>query len=136
MDWNKEILPNSPQLMPGASPEQIRKVEEQLNLRLPNAFAEFLKFADGGSLADGRFIIFAAGKGIHPEETLTAANQNPDAEIPLIFIARDAAEYFGFKKEEILLPDPPIYIYWHEFGEIQKVADTFDEFVLSMFKKT
>ena len=131
MNWIQSLIANRSNLLPGASTEEITEIERKFNISLPVAFKEFLQAVDGGMLTKN-IIVYSAGKGIHPMETLWSANENRDVEFPIFFIAREAEEEFAFKREDMSLPDPPVYIYLHEYGEIKKVSKSFKDFIVTV----
>lgn len=116
-------------LLGPASEQDVHNVEDILNLRLPKQFREFLLWADGGLLPGERVIIYSAGIGIHPDETLIAANKNRQCDEPLLFFARESGEEFVFKVEDIELGKDPVYLYQHEEGTTKSIADSFISFV-------
>ena len=124
-----QYMPSRGGLLGPASERDIHNAEDTLNLRLPKQFQEFLLWADGGILPGERVIIYSAGIGIHPEETLIAANKNRQCEEPLLFFAREAEEEFVFKIEDIELENCPVYVYQHEEGTLKIIADSFVSFV-------
>ena len=132
MNWIQTLIADRSNLLPGASIEEIAEIERKFNISLPAAFKEFLQAVDGGMLTKN-IIVYSAGKGIHPFETLWSSNENRDVEFPIFFIAREAEEEFAFKREDMSLPDPPVYIYLHEYGEIKQVSKTFKDFIAAIF---
>jgi hypothetical protein len=134
MLWPKDFVPDPQGLLPGGSPETITKVETTLSMSLPKEFAEFLLWADGGCIANNRFIIYSAGKGTDPSETLVAANTCREPDFPLLLVGRDSQEEFGFRKEDLPANSCSVYFYLHEEGRLDKVADSFKDFVRWIFK--
>lgn len=116
-------------LLGPASSQDIQNTENKLHFRLPKQLREFLLWADGGVLPGERVIIYSAGTGIHPEETLIEANKNRGGEIPLLFFAREAEEEFVFRIEDIEQENIPVYVYQHEEGTLKYIADSFVSFV-------
>ena len=106
----------------GASCETISESERRLGLKLPKALAELLQWRDGGLFANKRFVLFSAGEGLHPDETLIAANVGIDPDCPLLNIGRDATYSFGVRKNELRKPDPPVYVYIHEEGTSEEIS--------------
>lgn len=135
MSWLDTIASKCPDLLQGASLDRIREVEGVLKVQFPKDVVEFLHWRDGGQIADRRYILYSAGLGIHPTETLLAANDNRQLDTPFLFIGRDAGEEFGFKKSELVMESPPIYFYLHEEEKLDKVADSFREFIESLLAK-
>jgi len=134
MSWSYESISDRSGLMPPADSATIDNALSRLGTRLPQDYLDFLQFADGGILPGGTVIVYSAGTGAHPQETLLAANQNRPADFPLLLVARDAYEEFGFLKSDLArLADTggicPLYRYWHETESLEKVADSFADFV-------
>lgn len=136
MTWPAEIVPDRTGLLPGASPATITAVETQLDIRFPQELIEFLLWADGGQIARKRFIIYSAGAGIHPAETLLSANRGCEAAFPLLLVGREAEEEFGFKKSDLLAQTSPVYFYRHDEDDLDKIAGSFREFIEWMFKQS
>lgn len=134
MSWN-DLIPDRSGLLPGADAAVIKTVEAELGTTLPQEFVDFLLWADGGLIAHERFIIYSAGAGIHPAETLLAANRDRGEDFPLILVAREAEEEFGFRKSDLPAQSAPVYVYLHEWDEIEKIAGSFREFVAWMFQQ-
>ena len=132
MNWIEALIPDRRNFLPGATSETISEVEKKLGVILPPSHKEFLRWIDGGQMTPA-YIIYSAGKGIHPEETLLSANESRQTEIPLVFIAREAEEEFAFRVDELDQPDPAVYIYRHEYEIIEKVSESFEDFVKKMF---
>jgi len=126
-DFGSLFSDNSFLVDAGATEQEIASVGTQIKLDLPSSLTDFLRWRDGGMFAAKRFIIFSAGKGLHPHETLVAANSNQDH--PLLNIGRDATFDFGFKKGDLSKPDPPVYSYFYETGETDLVAKSFTEWI-------
>ena len=134
MSWN-DLVPDRSSLLPGADPAAIEAVEAELGTELPQEFVEFLLWADGGQIAQKRFIVYSAGAGIHPAETLLAANRGRDTAFPLILVGREAEEEFGFRKSDLSAQTAPVYFFRHDEEDLDKVAGSFREFVKWMFKR-
>ena len=134
MPWD-DLVPDSSGLLPGTDAATIQAVEAELGTKLPGEFVEFLLWADGGQIAQRRFIVYAAGAGIHPGETLLTANRGRDAAFPLILVGREAEEEFGFKKSDLPAQTAPVYFYRHDEDDLDKIAGSFCEFVEWMFKR-
>ena len=134
MTWPAEVVADCTGLLPGASQATITAVETQLGVRFPEEFVEFLLWADGGQIAKKRFIIYSAGNGIHPSETLLQANAHTPPDFPLLVVGRESEEEFGFKKTDLPAPSCPIYFYAHEECCLDRTADSFRNFVEAMFK--
>jgi hypothetical protein len=134
MQWD-DVVPDRSGLLPGADAVIVQSVEAELGMRLPQEFVDFLLWADGGQIAQRRFIVYSAGAGIHPSETLLAANRGRDAGFPLILVGREAEEEFGFKKSDLPSRSAPVYFYRHDEDGLDKVAGSFREFVEWMFKQ-
>ena len=133
MNWIQNLIPNKNGFLEGAAPETIMEVEEKLKITFPERHKEFLMWIDGGKLSP-EYIIYSAGNGIHPSETLLSANWNRDAGVPFFFIAREAGEEFVFRFEDMNQADPPVYIYLHESETIQKVSDSFVQFIKQVMR--
>ena len=129
------MVKNPSGLCHGAHEKTLREIENKLGIKLPQSFLCFLAWRDGGFLTDKRFIIYSAGKGVHPEETLLASNQNRPLTYPLFNIARDATYEFGFKKDELNTENPTVYAYIRDYDELDKIAETFEEFLSWMERK-
>ncbi len=123
---NYNYLHQSKQLLPPCTSSMVKKIETDLNYRLPEEYKEFLLFADGGMLTDN-VILFSAGAGIHPAETLRAAN-NDRQDLPIFLIGRFADEEFGFLRKDTDDSHRPVYLYEHEVGDTKKLADSFEAF--------
>jgi hypothetical protein len=106
----------------GASSDAIDHCEQQLGVKMPKALTELLQWRDGGLFANKRFVLFSAGDGLHPDETLIAANTGIAPDCPLLNIGRDATYSFGFRKNDLRKPDPPVYVYIHEEGTTEEIA--------------
>jgi hypothetical protein len=106
----------------GASRAVIDHCEQQLGVKLPKALVELLQWRDGGLFANKRFVLFSAGKGLHPDETLLAANAGIDPDCPLLNIGRDATYSFGFRKNNLHTPNPPVCVYIHAEGTAEEIA--------------
>jgi hypothetical protein len=128
-NWKETIGTTNNDLLPGASAATVAALEVQLGTTLPSAYKEFLQYADGGFLNKRTILLFSAGKGLHPSETLAAANRSLPADHPLLIIGRTAEEDFGFKKGDLTFPAPPVFLYRHETRKLAKLADSFREFL-------
>ncbi len=135
MKWTKEDFLETEGLLAGASINQIESVERELHITFPHDFREFLLYADGGHIAQKRFIIYSVGEGLHPAETLLAANKRQESDFPLLLFGRDAWENFGFLKEDLSGEFCPVYMYLHEEEEVVRIADSFKDFVKWMFAR-
>lgn len=135
MSWD-DYVPDRSGLLPGADAAAIQAVEVTLGTKLPQEFVDFLRWADGGQIARKRFIVYSAGAGIHPAETLLSANRGCDTAFPLLVVGREAEEEFGFKKSDLPAPTSPVYFYRHDEGDLDKIAGSFREFVEWMFKQS
>lgn len=134
MSWPTETIKDRTGLMPPADPTQLDTVARRLGVQFPQDYLEFLAFADGGILPGGRLIIYSAGTGIHPSETLLAANEKRPPDFPLVLIARDAYEEFGFLKSDLAALGEtdrvcPVYVFMHETETLERVAECFADFV-------
>jgi len=134
MSWPKDVITSGGELMPPADPVVIDQVLKQLGVRLPQDYLDFLHFADGGVLPGGTMIVYSAGPGIHPSETLLAANRDRPRDFPMLLVSRDAYEEYGFLKSELKQLEQgsrlcPVYRYRHENEEVEQVAPSFREFV-------
>ena len=134
MDWSYQTISDRSGLMPPADTATIENLVHRLGVSFPHDYLDFLRFADGGVLPGGTVIIYSAGPGIHPQETLLAANENRSSEFPLVVVARDAYEEYGFLKADLAqLPHTtatcPVYRYRHETESLEKVADSFADFI-------
>jgi hypothetical protein len=114
-------------LLPPASPALLGSVEDRLGVRFPREYREFLLAADGGMLND--FLFYSVGDGLHPAETLLAANTSASKDYPLFCVGRDAFDDFGFLKSNLALANPPVHFLFHETWESTKVAESFAEFL-------
>ncbi len=122
-------IPDRGQLCAPVDESRIAEVEAQLRTGLPRQFRVFLRWADGGMLPGERFIIYSAGAGVHPDETLLSANTGRNTPEPLIFFAREAEEEFVFRCREVANEPCPVYVYEHEENRISKIAPSFSDFV-------
>lgn len=136
MLWPEKYICDRTGLLPGASFEEIQNVQTQLGLEFPKEFIQFLLWADGGSIAGDKFVIYSSGKGIHPSETLVAANKCRESAFPLLLIGRDSQDELGFRKQDLLSDSCSIYFYLHEEESLDKVSDSFENFIESIYKKT
>lgn len=116
-------------LLPGAPAGLLDEVQSKLGVTFPEDFREFLLWRDGGQIADGHFIVFSAGGGLHPMETLLANNSNAPADFPLFAVGRDASNYFGFRKQDMTAYPCPVCFFLHEEDEQDKVAESFRDAV-------
>ena len=128
-NWNETIGTANHNLLPGATPSSVASAEAQLGTALPSEYKEFLKFADGGYLNNRTIILFSAGKGVHPSETLAAANHSLPADHPLLIIGRTAYEDFGFRRSDLALPSPAVFLYRHEGRRLTKLAESLQTFL-------
>ena len=112
----------------------IKIVEKSLKVKLNTEHKNYLLKIDGGFLPGKKIIVYSAGNGIHPDETLISANNNRKDVNHLFFIARDSSNEFVFKKDDLNKKSIPVYLYNYEEKTLQKVADTFDLFI-DKFKK-
>ncbi len=127
---NTNQLPSSKVLLPPAKTAEISNVEKILGSQLPIELRDFLLQSDGGLMPNGRIIIYSAGQGIHPDETLLAANKGRATEEPLLFFAREAEEEFAFKCSDISRDKTPVYVYEHEEQKLKRIADSFSAFLV------
>lgn len=119
-------------LQPPCSSSAVDAIEADLKYRFPREYREFLETADGGLLTD-TVILFSAGKGIDPSETLRTANHDRPG-LPLVLVGRFADEEFGFSRNDASDPARSVYVYEHETGEVRKVADSFEGLVRSAMR--
>jgi len=117
------VASSSCELQKAASAKDLKHLSEDIGVMLPESLVGFLRWRDGGMFANDRFIIYSAGKGVHPEETLVAANTGLPQKHPLLNIARDASYDFGFLKRDLRKKNPPVYVYLHDVDEVEKVAE-------------
>ena len=129
MNWH-ELVPDSSSLLPGADQSLLSQIQEQIEVSLPSDFENFLHWRDGGNFASNRFGIYSAGKGVHPDETLLSANINRPDDFPLLLVGSDASEEFGFLKSDLPCRTCPVYFYLHETEVLDKVADSWHEFLV------
>jgi len=140
--WHGEIIQDRTGLLPPADPATIESVAARLGVHFPADFVDFLRFADGGILPGGTILVYSAGTGIAPAETILAANECRPPEFPLLLIARDAYEEYGFLKSELASlatnenQKCAVYRFYHETEEIEKVADSFADFIRSVVNRT
>ena len=113
----------------GASEQAITEVSNVLAVKIPTSLQQLLRWRDGGMFAKKRFIIFSAGKGLHPDETLIAANTDRDFKKTFLTIGRDSAFDFGFKASDLQEPNPSIFSHFCETGELVKVADSLTDWI-------
>lgn len=114
-------------LLPPCSASALKSIEADLGYRFPEEYQDFLLFADGGMPTDN-VILFSAGKGIHPAETLRSAN-NDRQNLPLVFIGRFAEEEFGFLRNDCEKHRRPVHVYEHETGRTKQLASSFEAFM-------
>jgi len=101
--------------------------------KLPEDYLKYIKTKGGGLLPSKWVYVFyhkPSDKGdFHPDETITAANKDPQS--PIFFVARDAYEHYGFLKSDLEKgkKKAPVYKYYHETGDIEKKADSFEDFL-------
>jgi hypothetical protein len=139
MTWPDDIIKDRTRLMPPADPAIIETVAAKLGVRFPADFVDFLRFSDGGVLPGGAVLVYSAGTGPHPAETILAANGGRPPEFPLLLIARDAYEEYGFLKSELAQKnDQPcaVYKFYHETEEIERAAPSFADFVRAAIRHT
>jgi hypothetical protein len=120
-------------LLPPATEKSLNLIEKKLGITLPSELKDFLKWADGGILSGGKFIIYSAGKGVHPEETLLAANKRRNTSEPLLFFARESEEEFVFKHRDLNKKNCPVYVY--ENKKLSKISKSFESFILWTLKR-
>ena len=113
----------------GADQDSIQSAEDSIGLSIPKSLQSFLRWRDGGTFAAKRFIVFSAGEGIHPDETLIAANSDRGSDFPILSIARDATYDFGFQKSDLSKADPPVYSFAWELEKPEQVADSFSDWI-------
>ena len=123
--------------MKGASKADITKVEKEIGFKLPKDHVEYLLKRDGGFCNKRHFIILSAGEGLHETETLLSFNK---VGLPKhIVIAREATEEFCYQEKDLKssssVPNAPVYIYWHDEGSFDKVAESFEKFVEGIYTK-
>lgn len=137
MTWPEQVLRERGELLPPADRDLIENVARSLGVHFPQDYVEFLLWADGGILPGKRFLLYSLGPGLHPEETLLAANRDRPADVPLLLIGRDAFEEFGFLKGELVAPKPtsPLYFWQHETETTIQLADSFAAFISSIVTK-
>lgn len=119
-------------LQPPCSSSVVDAIEADLKYSFPQEYREFLETADGGLLTDA-VILFSAGRGIDPSETLRAANQDRLG-LPVVLVGRFADEEFGFLRSETSNPGRSVYVYEHETGEVRKLADSFEALVVAALR--
>jgi len=134
MTWPEDMITERSQLMPPADPSTIARAAERLGVRFPQDYLDFLHFADGGVLPGGTMIVYSAGTGIHASETLRAANEGRPSDFPVVLVARDGYEEYGFLKSELAQLEEkdrscPVYRFWHETERIELIAPSFTDFV-------
>lgn len=121
------FLERATQLMPPCTKNQLTAIEAELKYSFPSEYRELLLTADGGMLTD-TMVLYSAGTGIHPAETLTAANSGRDG-LPLVFIGRFAEEEFGFARSDDKNPQRAVHVYMHETDETRRLSDSFQSLV-------
>ncbi len=114
----------------GADQDAIQSTQDIIGLSIPKSLQSFLRWRDGGTFAQKCFIIFSAGEGIHPDETLIAANSDRESDFPILSIARDATYDFGFQKSDLSKADPPIYSFAWEMEKPEQVADSLSDWII------
>ena len=127
----EKLFSETIQLQKGASQAAIKAVEKKLGFSLPTVLKNLLLWKDGGLFAQDRFLIFSAGKGIHDDETMAAANSSLPDGYPLLNIGRDCGTRFGFllcdlKKSEKI----SVHAYFQDERITQKVADSLEEWIV------
>ena len=140
MAWPDELIHDRGQLLPGAQSGQLERVETHFGVKFPRDYVEFLMWADGGVLPGGRILLYSVGTGLHPAETIFAANEGRSAHLPLLLIGRDAFEELGFLSADVsgIEERPatcPVYLYLHETEAIQPIAGSFMCFVEAAITK-
>jgi len=121
------FLQSCKHLEPPCSSTVLESIEADLNYPLPAEYRDFLLYADGGMPTEA-VILFSAGRGIHPDETLRAANEGRQ-DLPVVFIGRFAEEEFGFLRDDTGESQRPVYVYEHESGRTRKLAASFEAFL-------
>lgn len=137
MTWPEQLLRDRGELLSPADPGVIEEVARSLGIHFPQEYVEFLLWADGGILPGKRFLLYSVGPGLHPAETILAANRDRPADFPLLLIGRDAFEEFGFLKAELVAPKPtsPLYLWLHETEATKQLASSFSAFIRSIVTK-
>jgi cell wall assembly regulator SMI1 len=130
MSWLDNIALDRTKLMPATTPEIVRLIEHRLSCSFPSDYREFLYSADGGII--GNFMLYSAGKGFHPQETLLAANEGREAVFPIIAIGADATDDFGFRKVDLPAESCSVYFIGHETYDLYKVANSFKDFLMQI----
>ena len=125
-------LQSRSRLHPPCPSSVIDAVEADLKYTFPHEYRGFLQSADGGMLSDA-VILFSAGRGIDPSETLRAANQSRLG-LPLVLVGRFADEEFGFLRSDTSDPARSVYVHEHETGGLRKLADSFEGFLRAVVR--
>jgi hypothetical protein len=103
LDWKVEL--DDPDLgaalADGASDAAVRTAERELGCTFPADYRQFLLWRDGGTIDDGRVVLFSAAPGEFPDETLRAANLARPGDAPLLLIGYDERIEFGFRKSDL-----------------------------------
>lgn len=128
-DWVR-VVKSRAFLLPGATEATVAAAEKMLGVSLPSSLRDFLRWADGGQLAGKTIIVYSAGIGLCSDETLVSANTDREPGYPLLNIGRDATNEFGFLKTDLTKGIPPVYFLFHETGELDRVAESFVEFIM------
>lgn len=129
MKTPEDYMPSRGDLLPGADPGTIANLEAVLGVKLPAEFRSFLEWADGGVLPGRRFIVYSAGEGVHPAETILAANRNRKTSEPFLFVARASEEEFGFRIADLTKEPCAVFVYLHEEDRFAHIAPSFPEFM-------
>src|SRR6478735_6232920 len=107
MNWVNQLSLERFNLLPPVPSSLVENAEEQLGVRFPDAYREFLMHADGGML--GNFIFYSVGAGLHPDETILQSNLQRSHDFPLLSIGRDASDDFGFERGAVDQLDRPVF---------------------------
>jgi hypothetical protein len=134
MSWLDELLQERSGLLPPAHPEALRTLACTLGVTFPQEYVDFLLHADGGLWVRNTILFYSVGPGLHPAETLLAANQNRGPGFPLFLIGRFADEEFGFLRKDLTHKEAPpascpVYLYHHETETMEELAPSLAEFV-------
>ena len=125
-------LQSCTRLQPPCDLNALDAVEMDLKYTFPDEYHDFLLAADGGILTDA-VILFSAGQGIDPSETLLAANLDRPG-LPVVLVGRFADEEFGFLRSEMSAPTRGVYVYKHETDGLRKIADSFEGFLRAVVR--
>jgi len=131
MSWPADVIRDRSRLLPPAAGTAVENTAHRLGVVFPQDYMEFLLWADGGILPSGNVLLYSVGPGLHPAETLLAANENRPPNFPLLLIGRTAFEEFGFLRNDLQVHKQtcPVYLYFHETDTYQKIAESFRDFV-------